>query len=71
MRYENSRFVLNNCIQSSINFRLGNWIQGGSWLIQYDKRGLLIQRSRNSNLLRFSAGDFHSILIEILIEGRL
>ena len=60
--------VRHHLAESRIDFRFGNGVESRRRLVENDKRSILIQRTGNGDLLRFTARNIHAVFIEVLIK---
>ena len=67
----NGCFVPDNLIEMGIDLKLGKGVQGGGGLIQNDERRIFVKRPGKGDFLCLAAGNFHSVLLKILVKYRV
>ena len=63
--------IIYDLIELCIDFSLCNWIKGSRRLIEDQEWGVPIKRTCDSYFLRFTAGDFHSIVTVLPVKKRI
>ena len=63
--------ITDNVVKLAVDLRFGDGVKGGCWLIQDDKGRVLIEGAGDGDFLRLTAGDLHTVLVQLLIKVRI